>query len=663
MKNIAKNQEKFWSYFLGGLLPLAVILAPSYQSNLAEHMFTKSFVLQIVISIAVVVHLFANKKQTFSSHPLAIVLYLTLILGFLSIFWSDNPGFAVTQFLKWVTGILLAFLVFQIQQKENQRRILQLFFLGAVVMAIIGIIQYLFNVDIVKQAAKPASTFANKNMAAQIAVLTWPLGVYLFLSHEKTSNNKVWLGVNSIGVALLLTFIFYTQTQAAWFSTIGQIILFSLVLIVYKIRSHSFIAIQDTHKLFLIIATVVLFTLINLNSGGVKPFWEKIQQGADKVVTRATNVEGEQSTIRYQIWGNALKIAKSEPVTGVGLGNYYHHAPDFGNARTHTTRSTHNDYLQLIAELGYGSSILIVLNWIFLGYLFFKILFTRLGNRFRDLILVIAVGGMAITSAFSFPLQLQTPILLISSYIALILSNERKMLISHLSHKILTAISVILLLAILVLNVSWYSKLSEFNHKIQTNDWKQPINLDLGDYVNHPMFKWFSQRVSKEYMHVKPGSSYQVAESYLALTPTDVVLLNNKIYSLIQLKQYDKAKILINNVREHEPEGYYRSYYNELILLTELRQPKELSDVLNVLDKEDVDLISMKPQTLDNMAVAAYNLQQKDRAINYLKKNLEVHPTHRDSYNKIIRMLNGVGDKESAEHYTKQLAEVEAQRN
>ncbi len=654
MKSKAINYQRYWAYFVGLLLPLAVILAPSYQTNLAEHMFTKSFVLQVLIAAATVFYIVTNlgSQIRYSFHPLSLVLYFTIMVGVVSIFWAENKGFAVTQTIKWISGLLLAFLVFQVNEKHNQRLILQLFMLGAMLLALIGIIQYLFEVDLVKQAAKPASTFANKNMAAQIAVLTWPIGSYLFFSDEKVKGkNSNWLAVNAIGVALLLTFIFYTQTQAAWLSVLAQLILIALIFVVLKIKKSKLKTFTTNHKKHSLVAIIVLLILTNLSNDGIKPFWEKIQQGADKIVTRAENTEGNQATIRFQLWQGTIEMAKSNPAQGVGIGNYYHQASKFSNARTHTIRSSHNDYLQSIAELGVVSIALMAATWILLGFVFFSSLLKSGANKLRELFLIVAIGGMAITSIFSFPLQLQTPILLISSYLAILLSGFEVKSFAAVAKKALMVVSLVVAIVIILLNFAWNSKLNEFNQKVGTNDWKQQINFDTGAYSYHPMFKWFSQRVSREYMYSKPGSAVQAANSYLPLAPNDAVIINNKIYGLIKLKRYEEAADLIEKVREFEPEGYYRSYYNELILLTDLNQPEKLKAVLDLMDKEAFGLLSMKPETLDNMSVAAHKLNLKQRAIDYLKRNIEVHPNYLKSYDKIIRMLQGVGNTELANEY------------
>ncbi|MRX27167.1 O-antigen ligase family protein [Kangiella sp. HZ709] len=662
MSQSLNNKEKYWAYFIGLLLPLAVILAPSNQANLAEHMFTKAFAAQILIVLGAAAYLLLNRKNSLrvSLHPLAIILYITFMLGFASTFWSDNHGFAINQLAKWSAGLTLAFLVFQIRDKSNQRLILQLFVVGALLLASIGIIQYLLQVDIVKQAAKPASTFANKNMAAQIAVLTWPIGVYLFVTD--TAKNSKWLFLNAITSSLLLVFIFYTQTQAAWLSVIGQLLLLSLVFLLLKVVKKDVPTLSKQHKKHGVIAIIILLVLINVSNDGVKPFWEKIQQGADKVVTRASNIEGEQSTIRFQLWDGTLEMAKSRPVYGIGLGNYYHHSASFSNGRTHTIRSSHNDYLQTLAELGFSSSILMISSWILLGFLFFRFLFKEGWTGLKELSLIIAIGGMAITSMFSFPLQLQTPILIITTYIAIILASAKPYVLPKNINIGLLGLSSVVALVVISLNLKWNSKLSEFNSKVKANDWKQEINFGSGSFGHHPMFKWFSQRVSREYMYSKPGSAVKVANSYLPLAPTDAVLINNKIYGLIKLKRFKEASELILKVREFEPPGYYRSYYNELILETELQRAEKLGAILNGLDKEKFGLLSMKPETLDNMSVAAFKINQKQRAIDYLQKNIEVHPAYVNSYEKIISMLKGIGKHDSAAKYQNQLALIKASR-
>src|SRR6185503_10094279 len=56
---------------------------------------------------------------------------------------------------------------------------------------------------------------------------------------------------------------------------------------------------------------------------------------------------------RFGIWQNTLRLISAYPLTGVGLGNFY---PTIMRYQTvglgHAWTATHNDYLELLSELG-----------------------------------------------------------------------------------------------------------------------------------------------------------------------------------------------------------------------------------------------------------------------------------------------------------------------
>lgn len=655
-------QENLWPILIGCILPLLVIITPSNKTNLAEHMFSKSFIIQIYIALLALFYVILRGKERLlgSKHPLAIVLYLTIIWGACSLFWAENAGYGIVQLMRWVSGLILAFLVFQHTSKKQQRLILQLFFAGTVLLALMGIGQYLFDLNFAKQAAKPAATFANKNMAAQVAVLTWLLGPYLLITSD--SKNIYKLCFYAVGSALSLSFIFYTQTQAAWLSVVGQVSLLVILAIAAFVKKLSLAPNWSSlHKTALVIASIVFVILINVNDNGIKPFWVKINEGADKLSQRtsgAASADG-QAAVRFLLWEGAYEMAKDNPVKGIGLANYYQKLPEYASVRTWSIRTPHNDYLQSAAEMGFGIFALIIASWFILGFLFFKWLITDGAGRFRDIILIVCLGGMAITSLFSFPLQLQTPILLIAAFLGLILQGEKLSFLASNNKHIFTGLFAMCFVVVLIFNISWNAKLNEFNTKVNKNDWKETLDFNVGKTLEHPMNKWLALKIVDAYKNQKMyGSAYKVAQSYLDLEPENPVLLNRQSYTLIQMGRYDEAESLLKKAREHEYYGFYESYYNAFILYTETKDLVKLRKELSELSNKPNDTLELVPQTLENMAVAHYQLKEHQKAIALLKRSTEIFPEYEKVYSMLVTILNEQGKKEEAEHYKEALQEL-----
>jgi len=76
----------------------------------------------------------------------------------------------------------------------------------------------------------------------------------------------------------------------------------------------------------------------------------------DQLVTRFSDISGGEemaANVRTQIWGDTLRLLRAYPLTGCGLGAYEPALLPFKTvAPLNTVDYAHNDYLQLLAELG-----------------------------------------------------------------------------------------------------------------------------------------------------------------------------------------------------------------------------------------------------------------------------------------------------------------------
>ncbi len=99
----------------------------------------------------------------------------------LSLFWAREPfgGFIVWN--RWCASGVVFFLALQSLGRPGQiYRLFVSIAISGTLVALLGCTQYLYDVDLVKQTASPASTFANKNMGAQMMIITLPAAAALF---------------------------------------------------------------------------------------------------------------------------------------------------------------------------------------------------------------------------------------------------------------------------------------------------------------------------------------------------------------------------------------------------------------------------------------------------------------------------------------------------
>ena len=148
------------------------------------------------------------KKIEIRKSPFYMPLLLFFFWAFISIIYAHNKYEGFILWLHLVTCFFGFFLVLNILKDTNKAVLLlsAIFFSGCVT-AIIGIGQSVFDITWFLQVVKPAATFGNKNMAAQISVIVFPIGLcFVFISKRLVCS---WIYIFSI--CIVLAFLFFAK--------------------------------------------------------------------------------------------------------------------------------------------------------------------------------------------------------------------------------------------------------------------------------------------------------------------------------------------------------------------------------------------------------------------------------------------------------------------
>ncbi|MCS5590978.1 MAG: hypothetical protein NZ775_00435, partial [Gammaproteobacteria bacterium] len=165
-----------------------VISAPWFNTSISNHAFVKSYVAIMgsgIVFLATLYHNASVTDRSWQSNHLKTTLLLLFSFGALSMLWSVNTDYSVSKFLLWLCAFWCFIIGFNLSNnKDYLITIAWSLLIAGGAIAIIGILQHLFDPFTLTQAAKPASTFGNKNQAAQPLVLILPLSVFLLLSKQ-----------------------------------------------------------------------------------------------------------------------------------------------------------------------------------------------------------------------------------------------------------------------------------------------------------------------------------------------------------------------------------------------------------------------------------------------------------------------------------------------
>ena len=436
-----------WDSMLVGLLIFLIstpaIVGPygqegGYTPDL--HMAAYIQVGAMIILTLFLLSTFFRKHIFVPRSPVLLPLLVFYVWAMLSILWADVKYEAVVDGLDWTGAFLCAFLIILLLRNATTLNALLFFvFIRGLLMALLGIWQWLFGVDWVQQHIVPAATFSNKNMAGQYGVLTFPIAVMFFLRARSVLH--IWFF--AISAALIAAYIFYTRSRGAWIGFIVEIIILSGLLIYLK-RKHGYhffgdlpvkkIALGVSLVLFLGMSYLTPAMLGNADkvvtaSIGSKTPLLKAKSGG-QVVKKVANFEGSADT-RITMWANSIPMFRDNFLIGVGLGNWtIHYAkyqswfkPDKSLMQNQYHANAHNDYIEILCELGIIGFALFI--WVVVSL--FKLFMRLLNDPHEEYFLIataliLAVMGVAVNAVFSFPFKQPVPIFLIMVYIA-ILSN------------------------------------------------------------------------------------------------------------------------------------------------------------------------------------------------------------------------------------------------
>jgi O-antigen ligase len=256
---------------------------------------------------------------------------------------SVAPG----QTQEWLITLLACALVFlvarQLMVEFRQREWAVAYPLTAIaaLLAVLGIAQYYLGAEEIGASG----TYANRNHFAGLLELCLPFPVCLAISHWRKQPDKYH---TALGPAL----------KACGFVSIAAIILLGIVL---SLSRMGFVA---------TLASLYLIGLVALLSGSGASRWRRLMPVAalglvilaafvflppDQLIARFADMlnNTDREASRSKIWSDAIPLIRDFPIMGCGLGAFescFHRynvaAPNF------RVDFAHNDYLQLLAELG-----------------------------------------------------------------------------------------------------------------------------------------------------------------------------------------------------------------------------------------------------------------------------------------------------------------------
>jgi|GEM_PF-2865396 len=334
-------------------------------------------------------------------------------------------------FLRWSPGIFLALgMPRWIRTEKDLRFLIVSACLAGTGIALIGLAQE-FSLDkgflgYFREnalSAPPQGSFGNRNLSASIVAALLPTSCFWFADlfrADQLKRSRLVLNIALAGISLLVMVLYlrYSVTRSSWLGASLGMVALVLGWLVHRraaLRSSRLVM----TSIFMLIG-LGLFVLrdghpLVLNGSTAGDF--KRHMNLSSLLASVFDLSGAHWQSRLAMWKASVAMVREHPL-GIGLGSWGVAYPDYAGrlfggsySQNETPIDAHNDYFQILAELGVIGA-LTFLGLVVAAYFLAKRLIRDRSQSHSQVLAGIALTGLAGMistlgdAVFSFPLQL-----------------------------------------------------------------------------------------------------------------------------------------------------------------------------------------------------------------------------------------------------------------
>lgn len=303
----------------------------------------------------------------FRWHP-GLLLPVLLALGSLSSMVWSHTYLAAVESIRWTLLALLAWVCMNVVSVARMPQFAMMVHVGAGLASLWGALQFWVDLSWFPQGPNPASTFVNRNFAAEWVVVAFPFSVWALLQLK----HAVGIAFMALSLGLNVVFLCMTGTRSA---LVCLAVLACTMPWVIKGLWPCLPASRWTRQVRWLCGTVFLASIINLGllpSGNPRILAENQAQTSNfsafhraylrsESTLRAEEYTRHSFSVRLTMWRATWAMIKARPFSGVGGGAWEVDIPLYQEpgAQLETDYYAHNEYLQVVGEYG-------LIGWVFL---------------------------------------------------------------------------------------------------------------------------------------------------------------------------------------------------------------------------------------------------------------------------------------------------------
>lgn len=425
--------------------------------------------LSIVSIFHCIYNLFTYRVSKINLGLIPLLLLFLVFISFLSIYNALNIPESLIDLSKFLTLILVLLNVI-ITFKNNTK--IQSFVFTCISFSVLFESLSIFltfidnyNLSVVEKAGRNfiyRGVTGNLNIAGLSMAMKLPFLLYYCLI-AKSYYRKI---VISTLITIVIFCISLTGSRGALLSIYISIILFSVYFAYKAYNAKSFK--KFFNSLYITIPFITVFIINELIFNTLKISYRTVQ------------IFERGSASRLSYWKDAFESIIENPILGVGIGQWKIFAVKYGgeNMWDYTfTYHAHNDFIQMVAELGIFGLIYLIVPLIVIISLIKRIV--NKTNSQVDIILLTSITVFCIDSSLNFPLS--RPVVSTTYFVllGLLCSQIKVHTINFNSINIYRAILVLCLLGVYPLSKLLISGIEQRNLLIDynTKNFDDPIEL------------------------------------------------------------------------------------------------------------------------------------------------------------------------------------------
>ncbi|MGG7034494.1 MAG: O-antigen ligase family protein [Flavobacterium sp.] len=442
MKNVTKEtysnssfvQEKKPTSFFDFIVMLFVaailvidFLSPFQCSEIINPQFLYLSILNVLMGTFIYFNpsIIENGFISVFKKSMVVKTYLAfLILCALSIFAARNTNLSISRYFNLLTALgLFANLSILLYKRKH------LFYN---ILLIVGIATFLQSFTELMNFMKVSKA---ENLAAALTKFKGNTGnINIF-----AASLNVKIPFTLLGVLLFSDWKKWFMATAFFFATIGvfltsaraSLISFILVIIIYMAIAITSKSLQKQRISNIIpVALLIIASLFVANSTFKRMQHQQNLARYESVTNRLATLNTKDASVssRLFIWNNAKNITLSNPLLGIGLGNYLVESIAYdsikyndGDASLHS----HNDFLEIFAETGIVNGLIFLAIFIFALIASIKKIFKKEDSieKYIAVLTLMVLIVYGIDSMFNFPMFRPTMMVFFSFFLALSVIN------------------------------------------------------------------------------------------------------------------------------------------------------------------------------------------------------------------------------------------------